>query len=85
MSCRVRFLARPVARHAISQVRMRIEISSTQISHESQEATTSLLREFVAFLAESKKWWLVPIVLVSVAALEGSSSTQAAPYIYSMF
>lgn len=47
----------------------------------------SLLREFVQFVVENKKWWLIPI-LVSLAAigiLIFLSSTGAAPFIYTLF
>ena len=47
----------------------------------------SLVAEFVTFLGENKKWWLLPIV-ISIAllgALAFLSSTGAAPFIYTLF
>ncbi len=46
-----------------------------------------LLREFFGFLMESKKWWLVPLLLAFalVAALVFLGGTGAAPFIYSLF
>jgi hypothetical protein len=47
----------------------------------------SLVREFFQFIAENKKWWLTPIVLVlllmgMIVVLGG---TGAAPFIYTLF
>lgn len=52
-----------------------------------RQQQTSLLYEFVLFIKESKKWWLVPILLVcgllGLLALLGT--TGAAPFIYTIF
>lgn len=55
-----------------------------QAAHRSD---TGLLREFIGFLMESKKWWLIPflIAFALVAALVVLGSTGAAPFIYSLF
>lgn len=48
---------------------------------------TSLVREFVEFLGENKKWWLAPII-ISVLLLGGLvllGGTAAAPFIYTLF
>ena len=45
-----------------------------------------LLTEFVAFLRENKKWWLLPIIL-ALLALGGLillSATGVGPFIYSV-
>jgi len=44
-------------------------------------------RDLVAFLAENKKWWLIPIVvvLVMVGVLVVLGGTAAAPFIYTLF
>lgn len=47
----------------------------------------SLLSEFLYFLGQTKKWWLVPILIVIglvgiLAVLAGSG---AAPFIYTLF
>ena len=51
------------------------------------ESHPSLLWEFVVFLRENKKWWLVPIivVVVMVGVLVSLSTTGAAPFIYTLF
>jgi len=48
---------------------------------------TGMLSEFVYFLKTSKKWWLLPIIviLVGFGALVFLSSTAAAPFIYTLF
>jgi hypothetical protein len=48
---------------------------------------SSLLSEFVYFLAQNKKWWLLPILLVigGVGLLVLLAGTGAAPFIYTMF
>lgn len=46
-----------------------------------------LHREFLLFLQENKKWWLLPIVVVlaSLGVLATLAGTGAAPFIYTMF
>lgn len=44
-------------------------------------------REFIAFLAHNKKWWLLPIVIVLLVlgGLILLGGTGAAPFIYTLF
>ena len=53
----------------------------------SQEKQNTLLSEFMGFLGQTKKFWLLPLVLVmlALAALLVLSSTAAAPFIYTLF
>ena len=47
----------------------------------------SLIGEFIGFLSQNKKWWLLPILL-ALAAMAGLillSGSPAAPFIYTMF
>jgi len=46
-----------------------------------------LLSEFLHFLSTSKKWWLLPIlvVLLMFGLLVLLSGTAAAPFIYTLF
>jgi hypothetical protein len=46
-----------------------------------------LLRELSEFLAQNKKWWLWPIVVVLAlfGALAGLAGTSVAPFIYTLF
>jgi len=48
---------------------------------------TGMISEFVYFLKTSKKWWLLPIIviLVGFGVLVFLSSTAAAPFIYTLF
>ena len=52
-----------------------------------EEGSMSLLREFLLFLRENKKYWLLPIILLvlllGVLIVLGGSS--AAPFIYTLF
>jgi hypothetical protein len=49
--------------------------------------STSLLGEFLEFLGENKKWWLLPIVvvLILIGFLVALSGTAVAPFIYPLF
>ena len=46
-----------------------------------------MVSEFLYFLKTSKKWWLLPIIVVLVAfgVLVFLSGTAAAPFIYTLF
>lgn len=52
-----------------------------------QNSQIGLLGEFWGFLANNKKWWLLPILITLglVGALIFLSSTSAAPFIYTLF
>jgi hypothetical protein len=52
-----------------------------------RKGDAGLIREFLGFLMESKKWWLIPLLLAFalVAALVFLGGTGAAPFIYSLF
>ena len=47
----------------------------------------TLISEFLGFLGENKKWWLLPILiaLLAVGALLVLGATGAAPFIYTLF
>ena len=52
-----------------------------------QEQRASTLGEFVYFLKQNKKWWLIPIltVLLLFGILVVLSATGAGPFIYTLF
>ncbi len=52
-----------------------------------EEKRSSLVGEFVEFLAENKKWWLAPILIsvLLLGALVLLGGTAAAPFIYTLF
>lgn len=47
----------------------------------------SLVSEFMGFLKQNKKFWLLPLIIVMLllAGLLMLSSTAAAPFIYTLF
>ena len=51
------------------------------------ETRQGLASEFWYFLKNSKKWWLLPMVVILVAfgVLVFLSGTAAAPFIYTLF
>lgn len=52
------------------------------------ESRMSFLKEFLAFLSERKKYWLLPIIIVIVllgGLLIVAQSTAMAPFIYTLF
>jgi hypothetical protein len=53
----------------------------------SEHRPTGVMSEFLYFLKTSRKWWLLPIMvmLVLFGALVFLSTTAAAPFIYSLF
>ncbi|MEQ1897785.1 MAG: DUF5989 family protein [Vicinamibacterales bacterium] len=53
---------------------------------ESQKPS-SFFGEFWAFLRQSKKWWLAPIIVILAlfGLLIALSGTAAAPFIYTLF
>ncbi|MEX2214902.1 MAG: DUF5989 family protein [Phycisphaeraceae bacterium] len=56
------------------------------LERQAQEQSPGLVREFVQFLGENKKWWLLPIIVVlllfGVLFLLGPT---VAPFIYTLF
>lgn len=46
-----------------------------------------IVKEFLAFLMENKKWWLLPLVfvLLGLAGLIFLSGTAVAPFVYTLF
>jgi len=52
-----------------------------------EEQPLNLAQEFILFIRENKKWWLIPILLVFglVGLLIMFGSTGAAPFVYTLF
>jgi hypothetical protein len=48
---------------------------------------SSLLRDVLGLLAVTKKWWLLPILvmLLAISVLLLASGTAVAPFIYTLF
>lgn len=55
--------------------------------NQAEEPAPGIIREFVDFLRDNRKWWLVPILLMlSLLGLFAALSTTAlAPFIYPLF
>jgi hypothetical protein len=53
----------------------------------SNEKQGNLVSEFLAFLKQNRKFWLLPLIIVMLmlAGLLILSSTAAAPFIYTLF
>ncbi len=60
---------------------------ASEFARQAESAQGGLLREYVAFLKQNKKWWLLPILiaLLLVTVLIVLGSTAAAPFIYTLF
>jgi len=58
-----------------------------EVLEEAAQGRVHLLREVVSFLGETKRWWLIPIVvcLVGFGVLVSLANTAAAPFIYTLF
>ena len=52
-----------------------------------EEERSSLIGEFIFFLKENKKWWLLPILLalLILGLLVLLAGTGVAPFIYTLF
>jgi hypothetical protein len=52
-----------------------------------REERVGLVREFVAFLAANKKWWLTPIVVavLLLGVLVFLAGSGAMPFVYTLF
>lgn len=59
----------------------------TEFEKTSDERQLTLIEEFLLFVTENKKWWLIPILFVLglVGVLVILGSTGAAPFTYTLF
>jgi hypothetical protein len=62
-------------------------MSHDEFEKAAQERQVGLVSEFLEFLRDDKKWWLLPIVFVLLlfGGLVLLSGTAAAPFIYTLF
>jgi hypothetical protein len=63
------------------------EDQAEDFAEQADRPAPGLLREFVDFLRDNKKWWLLPILLVLLVlgTLIALGGTAAAPFIYTLF
>ena len=65
---------------------VKIMPSENEFEKANREKPVGIVREFLQFLAENKKWWLLPMVIVLVlCSLLAIVATTFAPYIYTLF
>jgi len=59
----------------------------SDFASEARGQRSGLVREFVDFLRDNKKWWLAPIIVsvLLLGALVLLGGTAAAPFIYTLF
>ena len=52
-----------------------------------ESSDPGIVREFIDFLQNNKKWWLTPILLITLLLIGIAflSASPAAPFIYSLF
>lgn len=72
-----------MSNHAVPKT----QSANTDFAQQATQDSPGIVSEFLQFLGENKKWWLMPI-LVSVAliaALVALSTSAVAPLIYPLF
>jgi hypothetical protein len=79
----------PGGASSTSPVHLNVTSERRASEFERQATSTSpgLVREMIAFLGETKKWWLAPIVLLLllIGLLVVLGGSAAAPFIYTLF
>jgi hypothetical protein len=63
-------------------------LAADQPSSEPVNSKFGIIKEFLEFLRERKKWWLAPIILFLLllgALLVFAKGSALAPFIYSLF
>ncbi len=63
------------------------ESDEERFAREAEEENIGFLAEFVLFLRENKKWWLIPLIgsLLLLGAISLLAASGAAPFIYTVF
>ncbi len=58
-----------------------------EFARHAEEQDPGLVREFIDFLGQNKKWWLLPIIvtLLLLGLIVAVGGTAAAPFIYTLF
>lgn len=66
---------------------MRRSMGRQEFEQLGRTGRTSVVGEFLAFLRETKKWWMLPIlvVMLGLGALALLSDSPIAPFIYTLF
>lgn len=63
------------------------ESVTANFAAQAEESSPGIVREFLQFLGENQKWWLIPILVAVglIALLVAMSSSAVAPLIYPLF
>lgn len=63
------------------------EQKQNEFAREGSQKQTGLLGEFLGFLKENRKFWLIPLVVILclLGVLIILGATAAAPFIYTLF
>jgi len=71
----------------VEALRPPVVSQKTDFEKAAEGKPTTLAREFVQFLLENKKWWLLPILLILLVfgLLMVFATSGAAPFIYTLF
>ncbi len=61
--------------------------NDNDFSQQAEQDDIGFFAEFVLFLRENKKWWLIPLIgsLLLIGGLSLLAASGAAPFIYSIF
>ncbi len=61
--------------------------SRDEFTSAAKQTKSSLVGDLLGLLAQNKKWWLLPlvVVLIGLGALAILGGTAAAPFIYTLF
>lgn len=59
----------------------------SDFSQQAEQDDIGFFAEFVLFLRENKKWWLIPLIgsLLLIGGLSLLAASGAAPFIYTIF
>lgn len=60
---------------------------TNEFEQANQQEQAGIVKEFIAFLRENKKFWMIPLLLalLAIGALVILGGTAAAPFIYTLF
>jgi hypothetical protein len=63
------------------------EKKANEFETANEERQTGIVREFITFLKQNKKFWLLPLLLalLGIGVLVILGGTAAAPFIYTLF
>ena len=61
--------------------------SRVEFEEHAQKKRSSIVHEFIGFMADNKKWWMAPIIvcLAALLALAFLAGTGAGPFVYTIF